>query len=363
MATYRVQSDQVALGVTSVGGHLDDVTFRLDEATFAPLHTSPWANEEHDASIPPMLRTLRGDFFCAPFGASDVEPDETRPHGATANADWELTGRDVHELRLQLTKKVCGATVEKLVSVRPGHAAIYQQHRFSGGRGELPMGHHLMVKATSELRLGFSPYVWSGTPPVALEPDPSRGRSLLAYPQQFKDLRAVRRADGTLADVTRYPWESEHDDICMLVTDQRRYFGWTTATNADSGWVLFALKLTAQLAGTVIWMSNGGRHYAPWNSRHQRVIGLEETTSYFHHGHAASLGKNEVKAAGYPTTVTLNPQQPTEVRYVFGLAACPHNFGRVIRVDPAPGGIRLHDESGQTVSANVDLSFLTASPQ
>lgn len=363
MTTFRMQSDQVTLGVTSVGGHLDGVVFRIGDTSYSPLHTAPWKDAVLDASIPPMLRMLRGDFFCAPFADNDVDPAETRPHGATANDTWELAGRDVHELRLRLAKPVSGATVDKIVRVHPGHAAIYQTHRFTGGEGDLPLGHHLMVRSENALRLGFSAHVWAGTPPTPVEPDAEQGRSLLEYPQRIESLRRVKRADGAIIDVTSYPWDNGHEDILMLVTDRGQRFGWTAVTDADAGWVLFALKRPEQLASTMIWMSNGGRTYAPWNGTHTRVLGLEEVTSYFHLGHALSIGDNEVKAAGHATSVKLSPERPTEIRYLFGLAACPSSFGRVEHIDPAPGGIKMRDEFGRLLLANVDLSFLTPGPR
>ena len=67
------------------------------------------------------------------------------------------------------------------------------------------------------------------------------------------------------------------------------------------------LKDPRVLPQTVVWMSNGGRDYAPWNGRHRRAIGLEEICGYFHLGHAASLADNPVAAAGSPTAVTLDP--------------------------------------------------------
>lgn len=363
MRGHHLQADQVSLSVTEVGGHLDGVEFHVGQQSYAPLHTAPWAEETHGDDIPPMIQVLRGDFFCAPFADSDIDPAETRPHGASANDHWNLIGREMHELTLQLAKPICGAALEKRISLRPGHAVVYQQHRFSGGEGTLPVGHHLMVRAPGEhpgaLRLGFSPFAWAGSAPTPVEPDPKLGRSLLAYPQRIEDLAAVKLASGDTVDLTRYPWGERHEDIIMLSAQLERVFAWTAVTAAEAGWVLFALKRPDQLASTVVWMSNGGRDYSPWNGRHVRVLGLEEVTSYFHLGHAASLADNPVKEAGIPTAIRLHPDHPYEVRYAFGLAACPTSFGRVVEIAPAAGGIRLIDESGVSLEAAIDLNFIT----
>jgi hypothetical protein len=360
---HQLQADRVTLAVTEVGGHLSGVQFLLEGQTYIPLHTAPWSKETLGDDIPPMIQVLRGDFFCAPFADNDIDPAETRPHGASANDRWDLIGREMHEVTLRLAKPICGATLEKRLVLRPGHAVIYQQHRFTGGNGTLPVGHHLMVRAPGEkpgaLRLGFSPHIWAASAPSPVEPDPQLGRSLLAYPQLIEALTAVKLASGDTADLTHYPWGERHEDIIMLSAQPERAFAWTTVTAAEAGWVLFALKRPDQLASTLMWMSNGGRDYAPWNGRHVRVLGLEEVTSYFHLGHAASLAQNPVNDAGIPTAITLQQDHPTEIRYAFGLAACPANFGRVVEIVPVVGGIRLIDESGATLEAAVDLNFIT----
>ena len=82
MKIYSVQNEKVKVGVTEECGHLSPVQFFLDSKTIEPLNIAPWYDEKLDDSIPPMLKLLRGDFFCAPFGASDILKDEDRDHGS-----------------------------------------------------------------------------------------------------------------------------------------------------------------------------------------------------------------------------------------------------------------------------------------
>ena len=42
----------------------------------------------------------------------------------------------------------------------------------------------------------------------------------------------------------------------------------------------------------MLWFSNGGRDYPPWNGRHVGVLGIEEGRSYAAYGHAASAADN-----------------------------------------------------------------------
>jgi hypothetical protein len=356
--SWPLKSDRVALQITELGGQLDQVRFRTATGVFEPMHVAPWTDEPLDDDIPPMLRMLRGDFFCAPFGDSDILDDEPRPHGAPANAQWRRLAASEDALELELEKPVCGARVTKRVHLHHGHAVVYQEHELAGGDGDLPIGHHAMLKAEQPLLLSFSPTVWRGTPPAVFEGDPDRGRSLLKYSATFDDLAHVPLASGDTADLTTYPRYQDHEDLLMLVADPAVRPAWTCAVNPRAGWIWFALKDAAVLRNTVLWMSNGGRYYPPFSRRHKRVLGLEETTSYFHLGHAASTTPNILTGSGYPTAVTLEPDQPLRVRYLFGLATVPGEFGHVQSVHFERDGLTFVDEHGLQTFAPCDITHV-----
>jgi hypothetical protein len=359
MRRWTIQSDSVELGVTEEGGHLDPVQFRTAGHTFRPMHVAPWADEPVDPSVPPIVRILRGDFFCAPFGNPDPPPSETRVHGETANARWNRIGGDAQQIELQLTVNVLGAKVRKVLRVRPGHAVVYQQHELQGGSGALPLGHHAMLRVPERVYLGFSPWIWGGTPPTPVEADPTIGRSLLTYPQEFDNLAEVRVAAGGTADLSRFPTLEGHDDLLMLVADPKRQFAWSAVSAPQAGWVWFDLRTPRTLASTVLWMSHGGRQYAPWSNRHTHVIGVEEVTGYFHHGLRPSTTPNSLSQRGLPTALELRPSGKLDIRYAFGVAAIPPDFTRVRTIEPAPGGVAIADEQGRSVFAACDLEFVT----
>ncbi len=240
MKHWLLENNKVKTGVTEVGGFLDPVTFKFAEKEISPLNKAPWAEEKIlDSSIPPMLKLLRNDFFCAPFGDSDILPEETRAHGTTANDRWEAINLSQNKIELQLTKKIMGAEVKKIISLQDDHPVIYEEHIFSGGDGEIPIGHHLMLKADSSLKLNFSNCILGATPPSPIETDPTLGRSLLKYPQEFSDLKKVRLADGKTADLSNYPCLTNHEDLLMLISDKSKPFAWTTAVNSEEGWLIF----------------------------------------------------------------------------------------------------------------------------
>jgi hypothetical protein len=359
MEIHLLENSFVKAGVTAECGHLFPVLFNIRGKYIEPLNVSPWYAEETDPAIPPMLKMLRGDFFCAPFGNNDLNPEETRAHGASANETWKLVKAESNMLSLHLTKKIMGADVIKNIYINEDEPVIYQEHIFSGGIGKLPLGHHLMLKSPEKLYLSFSPFLFGETPPLPVEPDPSSGNSILQYPQHFRKMNEVKLADGRSVDISRYPFDEAHEDIVMLKSDENLPFAWSAAAAPENGWLWFALKDPRALNSTLLWMSNGGRKYSPWLSRHTNVIGIEEVTSFFHLGHKASVEENHLNKNGYKTFGELKKDNPLVIRYIFGLTAIPADFTYVKNITESATGIIIEDVSGIKAEVKVDLNFIT----
>ena len=144
----------------------------------------------------------------------------------------------------------------------------------------------------------------------------------------------------------------------MLMGKPGRTLGWSAVTFPRERWVFLQLKNPAVLRHTILWHSHGGRHYAPWNGRHRGVLGLEETTSYFHLGLAESARPNALSRAGYPTTVPLSAKKPLRVAHILAVAAIPRGFDLVADVRAAPGGIVITAQNGRTARLPLDVGFL-----
>jgi hypothetical protein len=114
------------------------------------------------------------------------------------------------------------------------------------------------------------------------------------------------------------------------------------------------------LRGTIFWISNGGRHYPPWDGRHVNVLGIEDVTSYFHLGLAESARPNPFSRRGFPTTATLDPKRPLVVSYLMAVALVPRGFDRVAAIEPGADGdsVELQAMSGKTVSVPLDPGWL-----
>jgi hypothetical protein len=363
--SWRLTSDCVEAFVTEQGGHIGPVTFRLGRRQIQPYSVAPWAEEEADPKLPPILQVLRGDFFCLPFGvnATPFRGERHPVHGETANARWKLESASRGTLHLSLKTKVRKGRVDKQVFLRPGQTAIYQRHIIAGLSGPMNLGHHAMLKfpdAPGSGRISTSRFTFGQVLPTPFEQPEQGGYSSLKVGATFQSLQRVALASGGHADLTRFPARRGFEDLVMVASAATQPFAWTAVTFAEECYVWFALKDPRVLRQTVFWISNGGRHDAPWNGRHVNVLGLEEVTAYFHYGLSESAGKNPLAAKGIPTCLQLNPDQPLTVNYIMAVAAIPKGFDRVKSISPARDGqsVKLTSCNGRTIAAAVDLDFL-----
>ncbi len=359
--------DQVELAVTKLGGHMAPVTFYRDTASpVEPYHISPW-QEEALAIDEPVLVPLRGDFFCAPFGADNDYRGEKHPaHGESATAKWSDARieqqEDVIALSMQMKTKIRPGTITKTLSLVEGHNAVYCRHRLEGFSGKMCLGHHATLAADDDKRslaISSSPFALGRTFPDLYADPVSREYQALAIDAAFKSLSRVPTRFKTPAsiDASRFPHLYGYEDQIALFKKPSSTPAWITAVAAGEGYLWYSLKDTAQLPATVFWMSNRGRHGAPWNGRNV-CLGLEDVCGYFAAGLAPSAKANPVSQAGFPTTVSLSKNRPTEIRTIQGVARIPRGFVKVRSVRFGPDEITFRCVSGKTVTAPVRHRFL-----
>src|SRR5262245_32015616 len=89
--SWRIASPDVEAFLARDGGQLGPTTFNLPGRRLQPFHVAPWAGER-DATDLPVLRVLRGDFLCMPFGggADNYRGERHQIHGETANRPWSV---------------------------------------------------------------------------------------------------------------------------------------------------------------------------------------------------------------------------------------------------------------------------------
>jgi len=365
--SWRISNATVEAFVTQTGGQVGPITFRLGRETIQPYAVAPWAEERALKSLPWMLKVLRGDFFCLPFGGNSTpfRGELHPPHGETANNPWRCECLTESTAHLSLQTKTRAGRVDKYVSLADNHTAVYQRHIISGMKGPMNLGHHAMVRfpeAPGSGNISTSRFLRGEVAPRPLEDPALGGYSCLKSGAGFRSLRKVPRLDGGWTDLTTYPSRRGYEDLVMLVSDPGLPFAWTAVTFPKQGYVWFALKDPRVLRQTIFWFSNGGRHYPPWNGRHVNVLGLEEVTSYFHYGLAESAAKNSLARLGFPTCHRLARRTPLVVNYIMAVAPVPKGFDCVARVTPANGGraVKLSSRNGRSMLTTVDLDFLSS---
>lgn len=365
--SWAFRSSHVRAHLTRLGGHLGPVAFRLGAKTVAPFAVAPWAEEKLAPDTPALLRALRGDFFCAPFGgnARPWRGEKHPPHGEPANAVWRLEAFERAGERLtlhaRLSTRVRPGQVDKYITLIDGQTAVYQRHVLTG-RGPMNVGHHATLKfpdAPGSGVISTSRFVHAQVFPGAFELPENRGYQSLQPGAKFRSLDRVPLLAGGTTDLSRYPARQGFEDLAMLTADEKLPFAWTAVTFPRERYVWFSLRDPRRLRHTVLWISNGGRHYPPWNGRHKAVMGLEDVTSYFHYGLAESVGKNPLNRRGLATSLTLNPKRPTAFHYIMAVAAIPAGFDRVQEIREAKGGVELIAANGKRSRTDLDLGFLS----
>ncbi len=362
----------VEVAVTTRGGHMAPVTFfRSSDRPVQPYYVSPWQDEAPLPMPAPVLVTLRGDFFCMPFGgnSAEVAGEKHPPHGEIVGELWEVVGTkqagDVSTLTMEIDTKVRKGRVIKELSLVDGQNAVYSRHTIEGFAGRAPLGHHAtlaMPEKEGAVRIATSPIRFGMTCPGVFSDPKQREYQALLPGAKWTDLAQVPVAwkGAADADLTRLPGRYGYADLVQLVNESSEKTGgpaWTTATFSADGYLWFALKDPAVLTTTVFWMENHGRHGHPWNGRNN-CLGLEDVTAFFADGLAASVSDNLLSKEGIATAVTLTADKPTTVNYIQGVVRIPEGFENVKTLEFAPGEVTFVSTTGQRVTAPVRHEFL-----
>lgn len=366
--SFLLRCSTVELAVSSLGGMLAPVTFFPNEKLpIEPYHIAPWAREALADDAPPMLKALRGDWFCSAFGenAQTYQGRHLPPHGDSANRRWHRIAEGQAGagswLQLEVALPLQGGYCRSITALLNGHSLIYQRHDLSGLKGPINPGHHATLRFPEQEgcgRLSFSPFRHAQTYVDFIDGPKSRRYSSFRPNSVIENLQTVPLAAGGNADVTRFPARCGFDDIVIVCADTTADLAWTAVTFPANGYVWFALRNSKQLASTLLWLSNGGRRAAPWNGRHTSVMGIEDVTAFFHVGIAESCRRNALTDRGIRTCLTPEAGGRLSIPYIQGVARIPASFDRVASIEPGHDILRLRAESGSQVEIACHLEFL-----
>jgi hypothetical protein len=367
-----LSTKEVEVAVTKLGAHMAPVTFFRDsEEPVRPYYISPWQDEKRVKMPAPVLVTLRGDFFCMPFGGNceEVAGEKHPPHGEIVGDAWNIVGTkktgEVTTLTLGIDTKVRKGRVTKELSLVAGQNVVYSRNILEGFAGRVPLGHHAtlaMPEKEGAVRIATSAFRFGMTCPALFSDPKQREYQSLLPGAKWTDLTKVPVAwkDAPDADLTRMPGRYGYADLIQLVNEaweKTKGPAWTAASYPDAGYVWFSLKDAAVLNSTVFWMEYHGRHAHPWNGRNN-CLGLEDVTALFGAGLAASAKENVLTREGVETAVALSAEKPTAVNYIQGVVKIPAGFENVKTLEFAPGEVTFISTTGKRVTAPVRHEFL-----
>ena len=323
--TPRLAWDGGTVGLQPLGAMLDGLVLRLaDGRLVQPLHTAPWADEawadEAGAdALPGILRRLRGEWPCVPFGADDPAPWPDRwrvergaphgpPHGFAANNVWQVW-RDENRLcadiryphdhpiaALRRSVAPCVGGVEMTLVIHPRRDC------------RLPVAVHPVFRlpvpaGTALLTPGAHGTIWThpaqSPDPCPLRPD-STAMSLATLPGR----------DGGAVDMTHLPLAHASESRILLTHASGRF----ALDNLAEGYRAVLEWDSAAFPHLMLWVSNRGRADAPWQGRHL-ALGVEPCCAAFDLGTAISAQDNPLSRSGATTAIPLQAGSPWRTSY------------------------------------------------
>ena len=283
-----------ALTVQRLGAMLAPLTFVLARRPPGlPMHVAPWAGEPGTAQLPGILRRLRGEWPCVPFGysvpadgvANDLgafcERRRTPARKCTAtrsNHDWHwqpaADGSLVAELGLSRHRVRCAGSSASSPPTRRRQRSISRFRIDIREACRLPIGLHPVFRLPSKTGQRVA-RAW----PLRSWPDLSRHASNLraalrhrpALRALWPPCRGERRRPSTHS---RLPFAEDTEELLQL----NGVAGRCALANREEGYRVRLSWQKEHFPSLLLWFSNRGRKMEPWNGRHV-AIGIEPICS------------------------------------------------------------------------------------
>lgn len=293
----RLVWDEGEAGFQPLGAMIDGLALRLPDGRLVePLATAPWADEAGTAALPGILRRLRGEWPCVPFGTEDQMDlpsrwprptgEEVAPHGHGSNAVW--TVRSEGEALVATIEYPRSSPVRRLRrTMRPRGVGVDLSLEIAARRDcRVPIALHAVLRlpetaGAARLDIAAHAGVWSHPAHSPSDPCP------LAPDCRSPSLSAMLGADGGTIDLTALPLD-EAAECRVLVPNAS---GRAVLSHLREGWQAVLEWDATDLPGLMLWISNRGRRGYPWNGRHL-AIGVEPCRAAFDLGTAVSAAPN-----------------------------------------------------------------------
>ena len=105
----------------------------------------------------------------------------------------------------------------------------------------------------------------------------------------------------------------------------------------------------------MLWHSNGGRDYAPWNGRHFGVLGIEDGCAAGVYPHSVAIAPNPITSYGVKTALTLGGNVAT--KHVMGCIARPKGWYGISKITQKDQWLVLEATHGAQTALPFNMSF------
>mgnify|MGYP000850475872 FL=1 len=334
MTKWEMQWDHGSLSVYAKGGMLGDLTFTMPNGDMvSPLYKAPWLDEGRKLD-PAILENLRGEFPCVPFGGvypaeavsddwrasvsgasvpegANVDSTDTLLHGYGSEAEWTLVSQTGHHIAIAVDYPESSpiARVERQIVADPICAKLTFSLKIHARREcRRPLGIHpnFALRSAERMELNVGRFNFGVVHPAG----PEQGVSRAIAGSIFYSLRDIPMTEGGAADFSRVPLPFDTEEIVQLCGVD----GEVQLTDRDAGATYRLTWDPSILPSLLLWISNRGRAYEPWNGRNL-CLGVEPVAAAFDLGTVASISPNPINALGVSTASTLMPSAPLIVRY------------------------------------------------
>lgn len=306
---------QLSAQVSRAGGILTSLRHHLSANLSYPVfYRAPWLDDaELCVTQPPLMQRLAGEWVGVPFGHSAQDGDgffHHASHGLPVNGTWEIVGHQPDSIRLHFTfpEAYPLASVQRDITLLDEGRVSFQLIVNARRACRLPIGLHPIFPVggdAGEVLLTAENSVGGVVYPQATE----AGVSQLHPLARFAHLDAVPALGGSTVNLQRLPLPYATEEIVQLLSPVS---GISLHYPAQQRRVTLRWD-TQRLPHCLLWFSNGGRAYAPWNSRNW-CLGVEPICSAWDMG-PGSLQDNALTAQGYATAIDFTPETPLRVTY------------------------------------------------
>lgn len=313
------------VSVEDLGGMIGPTLFVLpDGRQVAPFQVAPWADEASGEELPGILRRLRGEWPCVPFGsdadraATDGWPGsqaattvDAFPHGFGSNNVWRFESASEGSIALAIDYPEAHPIrgLRRTVTPDLNTTALDFTLEIDVRRDcELPLGLHPSFRLPTKpgaMRIEVGSDIAGMTFPAPVDASSIFTQGALLEPWHDVPLKA-----GGLMDIRQVPLAVQTEELVQLMGLPGQGSLWNTAEG-------YRVKLSwdpEHYPSALLWLSNRGRTFAPWNSRHL-ALGFEPICSAFDLGQQVSAAENPISRRGVKTARKFRAGERFTTRY------------------------------------------------